>query len=484
MNSSCIKLLRQCRYTWLVVLAALMAGCVTGPDYHKPAVVVPPAWGWKVAEPADAAIKGDWWSEYHDPVLNSLEAQATATNQTLQVAMARVDQSRAVARISASRFSPQLSFDPSVVSFHTQLNHVPSELTATAYTIPLDLSYEIDLWGKIRRAFESAHAEAEASVADYYNILLTLHGDVAVDYFLLRQLDTQIDLLKQTLQLREKSVQIITERFQGGLAPELDVERAQTDRSQTKTLLLEAQRQRADLQNSLALLCGQPAAMFSIEPAKFDDSLPVVPVGLPSAWLERRPDIAAAERRMAAANAQIGVAKAAFFPAITLTGDAGYSSFHASSLLDWESQFFQIGPGVTFPILNGGRLKAGVREAQATYQATCANYRQQVLAAFKDVADSLVDIDSYRQQGDTETDALTSANRAANSARERYDQGLVNYLDVLDAQRTQLQIQSQAIQIRASQLIAMVHLVKALGGGFGQNNLAAGATGSSANLHR
>ena len=459
-------------WPWASVgFSLLLTSCAVGPDYHRPPVVVPPAWGWKTAEPNDQAIKSDWWQLFQDPILDGLETEATVTNQLLQVAVARVDQSRAIARVSASRFFPQLSFDPSVVSFHTPQDQVPAEVTATAYTMPLDLSYEVDLWGKIRRTFESAHAEAEASVADYYNVLLTLHGDVAVNYFLLRQLDTQIQLLQQTLELRRKSVQIITERFHAGLAPELDVERSQTDMAQTRTLMIEAQRQRDDLQNALALLCGQPAPSFQIKPAVLKEALPAIPVGLPSSLLERRPDVAEAERKMAAANAQIGVAKAAFFPAITLTGDAGYSSFHVSTLLDWESQLFQIEPGVTFPLLNGGRLKEGLKAARVGYQAACASYQQQVLAAFKDVSDSMVDIDSYRQQAASETEALAMARRATASSSERYEQGLINYLDVLDSERTQLQIESQSIQIQALQLISTVHLVKALGGGFKSNIL-------------
>jgi outer membrane protein, multidrug efflux system len=459
-------------WCWVAIgFSLLLTGCTVGPDYHRPPVIVPPAWGWKMAEPNDRAIKSDWWQLFQDPVLNELETEATVTNQLLQVAVARVDQSRAVARISASRFFPQLNFDPSIASFHTPLDAVPAELTATAYTAPLDLSYEVDLWGKIKRAFESAHAGAEASVADYYNVLLTLHGDVAVNYFLLRQLDTQIQLLRQTLELRQKSVQIITERFHAGLAPELDVDRSRTDLAQTRTLMIEAQRQRDDLQNAMALLCGQPAPSFQIKPAALNETLPAIPVGLPSSLLERRPDVAEAERKMAAANAQIGVAKAAFFPAVTLTGDAGYSSFHVTTLLDWESQLFQIGPAVTFPLLNGGRLKAGLKEAAAGYQASCAAYRQQVLVAFKDVSDSMVDIGGYQQQAVSEEDALATANQAAASSSERYGQGLINYLDVLDAQRTQLQIQSQSIQIRAWQLISTVHLVKALGGGFVSSTL-------------
>lgn len=459
------------RFSLIITLSLLAGGCLVGPDYKKPEPAFTVPANWKLAQPSDDRLRADWWKLFKDPKLDELEAEATKANQTLKVAVSRVDQSRAVSRISDSRFFPQLSFDPSAVAFHTQQNHVPSLLSSGNYTMPLDLSYEVDLWGKVRRAFESARAQTEASMADYYNVLLTLHGDVAVNYFLLRQLDAQIELLQQTVALREKSVRIINERFQAGMAAEVDVDRARTELETTKTSVLEAKRQRSDLQNALALLCGKPADSFEISPGTLTDNIPSVPVGLPSALLERRPDIAEAERKMAAANAQIGVAKAAFFPAIALTGSAGYSSFHASSLLDWQSQFFQVGPSAALPLLNGGRLKAGLKEARANYDATCATYQQQVLSAFKDVSDSLVDMDSYSQQAVTETAAVTSANRASKSSRERYREGLVNYLDVLDSDRTQLQTQSQLIHIRALQLVSTVHLIKALGGGFQQQAL-------------
>jgi multidrug efflux system outer membrane protein len=459
---------------FLALLALLFAGCAVGPDYKKPAAPTPPGWGWKQTQPQAATIQDDWWRLFQDPVLDQLETQATGSNQLLQVAVARVDASRAVARINAANFFPQLSAAPSVARLQTQLNHVPSRLTATAYTLPLDFSYEVDLWGKIRRSFESAQAQAQASVADYYQVLLVLHGDVAINYFQLRQLDEQITLLQETLALREKSVRITNERFRAGLAPELDADRARTEAAQTRTTLIEAQRQRADLQNALALLCGQPAASFQIQSGRQPVQVPAVPVGLPSTLLERRPDVAEAERQMATANAQIGVAKAAFFPAIALTGDAGYASFHASSLLDWESQFFQIGPSVTLPILNGGRLKAGLSQARSVYQAACARYQQQVLTAFKDVSDSLADLDGYARQAVSETDAEQTASHAASLSRERYTRGLTDYLDVLEAERTQLQTQSQIVQIHSLQLISTVRLIKALGGGFAADTLTTG----------
>ena len=450
----------------VVALFIWMTGCAVGPDYKRPAVVTPPDWGWKLAQPNDQAIQSDWWKLFQDPELNQLETQATGENQQIRAALARIDQSRSIARITDSRFFPQLSFDPSVKRFHTQEDAVPSLLTETEYTLPLDFSYEIDIWGKIRRSFQSAQAQAEATVADYYNLLLVLHGDVAINYFLLRQLDAQIVLVDDTLKLQQNSVKITAERFHSGLAMELDWDQARAELAQTQTLRTGMQRQRDNLQNALALLCGQPASRFQVPAGKLNQVLPVIPVELPSALLERRPDIAEAERKMAAANAQIGVAKAAFFPAVSLTGDAGYSSFQATSLLNWESRLFQIGPQVAMPILNGGRLRSELRGARANYQAACAGYQQQVLAAFKDVSDSLVDLNTYGQQVTSETDTVTAADRAQSLAAERYRSGLVNYIDVLDTQRSELQAQIQITQIRAMQYVATIRLVKALGGGF------------------
>jgi outer membrane protein, multidrug efflux system len=450
-----------------------MTGCAVGPDYKRPAVLTPPDWGWRLAQPNDEAIQSDWWKLFQDPMLDQLETEATGENRQIQAAVARIDQSRSIARITDSRFFPQLSFDPSVKRFHTEQDAVPSLLTENDFTVPLDFSYEIDLWGRIRRSFESARAQAQATVADYYNLLLVLHSDVAINYFLLRQLDAQIVLVDDTVKLQQNSVKITAERFHAGLATELDWDRARADLAQTQTLRTGMQRQRDDLQNALAVLCGQPAPRFQIPAGKLNQTLPVVPVGLPSTLLERRPDIAEAERKMAAANAQIGVAKAAFFPAVSLTGDAGYSSFQAASLLNWESRLFQIGPQVAMPILNGGRLRSELRGARANYQAACANYQQQVLVAFKDVSDSLLDLNTYGQQVTSETQTVNAADRAESLASERYRNGLIDYLDVLHSQRTELQAQIQMTQIHAMQYVAAIRLVKALGGGFN-----AGVTGA------
>jgi multidrug efflux system outer membrane protein len=429
-------------------------------------VVIPPAWGWKTAAPADDQIKGEWWKAFNDPTLDALEAQAIAANQSLRGAYARFDQARAVARISSGALFPTVKADPSAMRFRTPPTVVPPEFTDTIISTPLDLSYEIDLWGRVRRSFEEARAEAQASASAYSNILLGINGDVAADYFLLRQLDAATGILQHTVTLRQKEADITGQQYHSGLAPELDFNRAKTELAQTQIQLADTQRQRADMQDALSVLCGQVSATFRIAAAPTPAVIPPVPVGLPSDLLERRPDVAEAERRMQAANAKIGVAYAAFFPAISLTGEAGYSAFQASTLLNWESRLFEIGPEVSLPILNGGRTEAGVQEARAGYNASCADYREQVLMAFRDVTDAMNDLDGYAHEATAENDALSAANKTFDLAQRSYSNGLSNYLDVVDAERTALQIQLESAQILAQRQIATVHLIKALGGGF------------------
>jgi multidrug efflux system outer membrane protein len=457
----------RCSRRWAIPGAALLlAGCSVGPDYHRPEVVVPAAYGWKIAEPRDAEIKGEWWKAFHDPVLDGLETQAQAANQNLSGAFARFEQARSIARLTSADFLPRVTAAPSVMRFRTPPTTVPPEFTATVITTPLDLSYEIDLWGRVRRSFEAAQAEAQAGASEYANVLLGLTGDVAGDYFLLRQLDAATDILNRTIALREKAVNITRQRFHAGLSPELDFNRAQTELAQTHIDLADTVRRRADLQDALALLCGQISTQFKIAPAPPPAAIPPVPLGLPSDLLERRPDVAEAERRMAAANARIGVAYAAFFPAISLTGSAGYSSFTAGTLLNWESRLFEIGPSISLPLLNGGRTEAGVQEARAGYNAACADYRQEVLTAFRDVSDAVNDLDGYAREADAEKEALAAANESFTLAQRSYNNGLSNYLEVVDAERTALQIQLEAAQILAQRQVATVHLIKALGGGF------------------
>jgi multidrug efflux system outer membrane protein len=454
------------RAGFLLGTALFLGGCSVGPNYHRPEIAVPPAWGWKLSTPRDGEVKGDWWKAFHDPELDALEAQAVAANQDIKAALDRFEQARAVARISAADFAPRVSAIPSTMRFRTPPTEEPPEFTATSFSAPLDLSYEIDIWGRVRRSFEASHAEAEASAAEYANVLLGINGDVAADYFLLRQLDAETDILQRTEQLRDKAVQITEQRYRAGISPELDFNRAKTELAQTKVDLADTVRRRADLQDALALLCGQMAPAFRLPAELIQGAVPGVPLGLPSDLLERRPDVAEAERRMAAANARIGVAYAAFFPAISLTGEAGYSSFQASTLLNWQSRFFQIGPELSLPILNGGRTESEVKQSRAAYEATGAEYREEVLTAFRDVTDAVNDLDGYGREAEAERDALSAANQTLSLAQRSYTNGLSNYLEVVDAERTALQIQLQGAQILAQRQVATVRLIKALGGGF------------------
>lgn len=464
-----VQVIPSGKVLWSLVSSGILLltlGCTVGPDFHRPHVDTPSAWNKGGEKGATAPIQDHWWNLFHDSQLNRLEEMATQANPSIKSAVARVDQARATVGIVGGRFFPQVGFSPSIVDFHTQVNHVPSNLSATATTIPVDLSYEIDIWGKIRRAVESAQAQAASSADHYFLVLLTLHGDVALNYFLIRQLDTQIDYLEQTQAIREKGVKIVEERFHGGLSPELDVERARTELSTTETQVQETRRQRGRAQNALAILCGSPTPNFEVSVGKLADGPPSIPASLPSELLQRRPDVSEAERKVEAANAQIGVAQAARFPSVSLTGNAGMSSFHMDNLLAWQSHLYQIGPSVNLPLFTGGRLKAGVEEARANYRAVVGDYEQLVLGAFRDVSDALLDIANYQRQDTSEGSAVGSAQRAAASSRERYGKGLINYLDVLDAERTELQAELQLTQIRASRLMATVRLIKALGGGF------------------
>ena len=321
-----VKLLKQ--LACHVPSFSCSASCAVGPNYERPDVssLTPTDWRWKVAEPKEAIPKGEWWKIFNDPVLDELETEAVASNQNLRAAVARVDEARAAARVSLSQFFPEVSLDPSYKRERTSGHlptpipiNVPSALVDT-YSVPFDLSYEVDLWGRVRRSFEASQAQAQASVADYQNVLLTLTADLAVNYFLVRSLDAEIAALRRTVELRNESVRILNGRFVTGVIPEMDVAQAKTELASAEAELVDMIRQRAETLNAVALLCGRPASSFEIAERPATLSPPAVPAGLPSALLERRPDIAHAERNLAAKNAQIGVARAAYFPVAPFDG--------------------------------------------------------------------------------------------------------------------------------------------------------------------
>jgi multidrug efflux system outer membrane protein len=332
------------------------------------------------------------------------------------------------------------------------------------YSIPVDLSYEVDLWGRVRRSFETAQAEAQASVSDYQNVLLTLTGDVAVNYFLTRSLDSEIAILRQTIELRKESVRILNDRFVTGTISEIDLDQAKNDLASSEAELADVMRQRAETLNALALLCGKSAGSFEIADRPMTALPPSVPPGLPSSLLERRPDIAREERTLASKNAQIGVAVAGYFPDLRLTGDAGYLSARAGDLFSGESFIWAIGPSIRLPLFNGGRIAAEVGQAEAHYQEALADYRQTVLSAFKDVEDSLAQIVLRGQQASALAQAVASARRVTELAEARYEAGTVSYLEVVDARRNVLRQERQQVQLEGQRFAASVRLIKALGG--------------------
>jgi outer membrane protein, multidrug efflux system len=455
----------------------IVAGCAVGPDYKKPDTATPAAFSetgpWKVATPKDALPKGAWWKIFHDSTLDALEDQSLHASPTLQSAVARRDEAFAIAGISRADFFPQISLDPSATRARfsgqrqTQIPATRDSYTANSINVPLDLSYELDLWGRVRRSNESARALAEASDAAYQNVLLGVEGDVAQAYFTLRSLAVERTLVTRSIATRRDALDLVNKRFNGGASDKLDVLQAETELASAESDLLVLDQQRTALRHALAVLTGQLPGQFVLnEDASWNATVPALPVGLPSELLERRPDVATAERTLAAFNAQIGIAKAAFFPSIHLIGSAGYNSDELSSLLNWDSRQWSLGPFVSLPIFQGGRNVANYDRAKAAYEEAVGNYRQSVLVAFRDVEDSLSSLRYYDDQAAVLSRAVSSSRDAANLSTIRYKAGLVSYLEVVDAERTALANERIAEELNARRFTVSVLLVKAFGGGW------------------
>jgi multidrug efflux system outer membrane protein len=455
---------------------ALAAGCAVGPDYRRPEAKAPEAYSeagpWKVAEPKDSLPRAGWWTVFHDPVLDGLETGAVAASPTLRAALARYDEALAAARATRGSLYPSLSANPSASRERYSANR-QSEYPATTFSyttnsfdLPLDLSYEVDLFGAARRAVEGARAAAESQGATYQNVLLTLEAGVAQNYFTLRSLVSQRELLTANISLLQDALDLVRKLRRGGANSDLDVYQAETELETVESTAIATDRAIAEQRHALAVLVGENPESFRIAAATLDSATPAVPVGLPSELLERRPDVAAAERNLAAANARIGVAKAAFFPSIGLTAFAGANSNALSDLLTWSSREWAAGPFVTIPIFNGGTNLATYRQAQAAYEEALADYRQQVLVAFQEVEDGLSDLRLLANEADMLTSAVDSSSSATKLSIVRYKAGLVSYIEVIDSQRTQLASEISLTQARADRLSATVQLIRALGGGW------------------
>jgi len=457
----------------LAALAASVAsgGCLLGPHYQRPDVETPASYRGAPAAAAAQSLDSDWWRLFGDATLNQLEEQARAANQDLQVAMARVAEARATARIAESDFFPVITLDPTHqhqrTSGNLPLGSSAVEGKTTSDTqVPFDLSYEIDLWGRVRRTFESATASAHASEDAYGVVALTLAADVAQQYFSLRSLDAQDAILRDSVEVFREQVQLVEARYRAGLVSELDVAQARTQLETTLAQQADVLRQRAEAEHALAVLCGRAAPEFTVAPEPLALEPPQVPAGLPSELLEHRPDVAEAEQQLVAANAEIGAAEALFFPQLRLTGAAGLESADFADLLKWESRIWSIGPSVSVPVFEGGRLRANLKGAKARYDQAVASYRQIVLGAFRDVEDALVGVRRRAEQGEAETRAVAAAVRAVAVAKSQYVHGIADYLQVIVADRTRLDLELAAAQTQQQRLVATVLLVKAVGGGW------------------
>ena len=464
----------------LTAVVALVTGCSVGPDYVQPATPSAAAYKesgpWKKAEPRDDISKGNWYTVFHDPKLNELEAQATAANQNLRAAIAKVSESRAVARQTEAAFFPSVDFNADGSRQRTSPNNGQLDAQTSgngrSYTfnsatvVPFDLSYEVDIWGKIRRAFESSGDQAQATVADYENVLLTLKADVATTYFAVRTADSQIDVQRRTITSYQENLDLTNSRFQGGISTQLDVEQARATLAAAQAQLATLEENRAQLVHALAVLLGETPESFSLAFHPLNTRLPAIPAGLPSDLLERRPDVAAAERRVAAQNAEIGVAIAAWFPSVHLTGQTGLDSGDLGLLFNWESRIWSYGPNIQFPIFEGGQIDANVKQQKAAYEENVADYRQSVLVAFQDVEDSLSNLRYLAQQGEAEDRAFVAYKKALDLTNSRYTTGLVSYFDVIQAQGLALGAEQTTVQIEGNRIASTIQLIKALGGGW------------------
>jgi len=460
-----------------VLFATTMASCSVGPDYHRPEVPTPAAFKSATAAEAGAPQLGhDWWKLFNDPALNNLEDEALKENQSIQGAMASVEAARAAAKGVKSAFYPAISFDPSVTRQHTSANtntfsnNSSGGATFTNYLLPFDLTYEVDIWGQVRRSVEAANAQVQASQADLEVVRQTLEADLAQDYFTLRSYDVQYKTLTDTVATYQKQVDLTNVQFRAGLESAGDVASAEALLDSTRTQQFEIGRQRDEEEFAIAILLNRAPTDFALAAGSTSEEPPIIPAGLPADLLRRRPDVAVAEANLAAASAQIGVAVSEFYPQLSLTGDAGFESIKTSNLLDWSSRIWSLGPSVSFPLFNGGKLSANLEQQQAAYKELLAQYRIQVLSAYQDVENSLTDLHSRADEAKSQAAAVAASQDYYRLTQLQYQQGIVDYLTVIDADRTLLANQLTAEQILNERLVSTVLLMKALGGGWDGNS--------------
>ena len=477
-------------HPWLMIVgvAAIFAGCSFAPHYARPPVETHAVFKensgtniWKVAQPNDATVRSNWWTVFNDAELNSLEGQVAISNQNVAAAFANFLSARALVKEARAQLFPTLVANPSVTrsrsSLGTQTSSSSHNPNTTDYSLPLDASWQLDLWGRIRNTVKASAAEAQASAADLENTRLTAHAELAADYFQLRGQDALEQLFDDTVTAYQQSYDLEKVLFKTGIASDQDVAQAETELETAQAQDTNLGILRAQLEHAIAMLIGKPPADVSIPRAPLNANPPAIPTGIPSQLLERRPDIAAAERRVAEANAQIGVAKASYFPTITFSASGGFESMTPESLLEWPSRFWSIGAGMSETIFDAGARSATVAQYRATYDNAVAQYRQTVLTAFQQVEDNLASLRILDQEIQQQERAVKSSARYHDLAQERYKLGIDSYLNVITAQATLLANRQTLANLRTEQMTAAVQLTEALGGGWNVAQLASRKSG-------
>ena len=471
------------RAPWLFLLTIavlLLSGCAVGPKYHTPSVQAPPAYkelgNWKPAKPNDQNLGGNWWTIFQDPQLDALELQINVSNQNLKAAEAQYRQARAALRYNRADYYPTVTAGPSGTRTRTSAHRPPPNsvfngITDNDFTLPFDVSYQADVWGRVRRNVESYREQAQASAADLATVNLSMHADLAVDYFQARSLDAQEQLLNSTVDQYKQALQLNQSRFDGGIASEVEVEQARTQLQTTRAQAIDVGVLRARYEHAVAILIGKPPAEFSLPPVPLTAPPPRIPVSVPSDLLERRPDIAAAERRVAAANAQIGVAKSAYYPVVNLVASGGFESSAITTLLNGPSGLWSIGVSVAGTVFDVGRRRSLNDEARAAYDSQVAAYRQNVLIGFQQVEDNLAAVRILENEAKVQDEAVVAAQRSLDLSITRYKGGVTSYLEVITAQSAALADEVTAVNILGRRMANTVLLIQALGGGWDRSSL-------------
>ncbi len=453
----------------LSVVCTMLASCALGPDFRRPQTVTPQVYkenkDWKIAEPRDGVTRGKWWEIFADPQLNALADKVNVSNQTLRVAEAQYRRSQALVQSARAGLFPTVAATAGVTRSGSGTRGA-----ATTYDVGANAGWDADLWGRVRRNIESNEASAAASAADLESARLLVQSELVINYLQLRVLDTQKTLLDESAAAFAKSLQLTQNRYKAGLAGRVDVAQAEAQLKSTQAQSIDTGVQRAQLEHAIAVLLGASPAEFALPAAVVKAVVPAIPTGLPSDLLERRPDIAGAERRVAAANAQIGVAKAAFYPSLTLSGSAGYQSSSFARWLTAPSRVWSLGPDLALSLFDGGQRKALTDQALASYDASVATYRQTVLGAFQDVEDNLAALRILEQEAQVQNEAVNAARQSVELTVNQYKAGIVSYLNVVTVQTTLLSNERTALALLGRRLTAAALLVRALGGGWTVDN--------------